>query len=132
MIDCLTIGKIIVASLLFFAQFRTCLIYVAVCIVVWLAISYPKYRGKNRFIKIESEEEFDKLVGKVVKPKEKDEEEVEEYHAYQYRDKMMYFVEFYADWLSLCNTVTLPSFRANSCGMSIPTATPPPNSNSSK
>ena len=41
-------------------------------------------------------------MGPTAKPSEREDDD---YHAYQYRDKTMYFVEFYADWLSLCNTV---------------------------
>ena len=56
LIDCFTIGKIIVASLLFFAHFKASIVYTVVCILMWLVVSYPKYRGRNKFIKIESEE----------------------------------------------------------------------------
>ena len=59
-------------------------------------------------------------MGPTAKPSEREDDD---YHAYQYRDKTMYFVEFYADWLSLCNTVDQQWFRANSCGTSTPTAT---------
>lgn len=51
-INCLSIGKIVVASLLFFAKFKFCIFYIVTCLVSWLFISYPKYQGKNKFIRI--------------------------------------------------------------------------------
>ena len=54
-IDCLTIGKICVGSLLIFAKFKLSLFYIVICLFFWIFLSYPKYRGKNKFIKIESE-----------------------------------------------------------------------------
>lgn len=89
LVDCLSIGKIIVASLLFFAKFNLCFIYAGVCFVCWMIISYPKYRGRNKFIRIESEEQFEDLVGPIGEPLK---EEVEDYRTYQYKDKKMFFV----------------------------------------
>jgi hypothetical protein len=89
-LDCLTIGKICVASLLFFAKFKFSLFYTAFCLLSWVALSYPKYRGKNKFIKIESEEHFNSLVGDIVEAKKPAEDE--EYQPYQYRNKKMFFV----------------------------------------
>ena len=65
-LDCLSIGKICVTSLLFFAKIKLCFLYLGLCVVSWMMLSYPKFRGKNKFIKIESEEHFDELVGPIV------------------------------------------------------------------
>lgn len=55
LIDCLSIGKIVVTSLLFFAKYQLCFIYIGICCLSWIFLSYPKYRAKNKFIRIESE-----------------------------------------------------------------------------
>lgn len=72
LLDCLAIGKIVVSCLLFFAKFRFCIYYVLLCFVSWLLIPYPRCNAPNKFIKIESEEQFDDLVGP-----EPDEDETE-------------------------------------------------------
>lgn len=65
LIDCLTIGRVVVISLLFFAKFKLCLVYLGIWFVCWLVIPYPRYIAPNKFIKIESVEQFDELVGEV-------------------------------------------------------------------
>ena len=55
LVDTLSIGKIIVASLLFFAKFNYCFIYAGICFLCWMVLAYPKYRGRNRFTRIEPE-----------------------------------------------------------------------------
>ena len=102
-VNSLSIGKICVASLLFFARFRLCFAYIALCLLTWLLLSYPKYRGRHKFIRVDSEDHFDSLVDGSRKETRRQESE-----AYRYRDKTMFFVEFYADWLSLCSMVRLP------------------------
>ena len=120
-LDCLTIGKIVVASLLFFAKFKLCFMYIGVCLLSWIVSSYPKYKGRNNFIKIKSEEQFDELVGPIVESRT--DKEVNDYQPYQYRNKKMFFIEFYADWLSLCHTVSLSIVRVKNYGTNIPTDT---------
>ena len=102
MLDCLSIGKIVVTCLLFFAKFKLSLYYVAICAGSWLIVPYPKFNATNKFIKITSVDHFDDLVGDV-KIDEKPPEEDYDRHTYQYRDKKMFFVEFYADWLYPCH-----------------------------
>lgn len=81
------------ASLLFFAQFHFMLVYICICILSWLIVPYPKFRAPNKFIQIKSEEQLDELLKRKVErtPSSKT------FHL-QYRNKMMYFIEFYADW----------------------------------
>jgi hypothetical protein len=55
LLNCLTIGKICVASLIYFAKFKWVLPYIGLCCLSWFVLSYPKYRGRHNFIKIESE-----------------------------------------------------------------------------
>ena len=64
-LDCLSIGKIVVACLLFFAKFRLSIYYVVTCGVTWMLVPYPKYNAPNKFIKITSVDHFDDLVGDV-------------------------------------------------------------------
>ena len=52
LMDSLTIGKIIVISLLFFARFKLCLVYCAICFATWIVIPYPRCNTPNKFIKI--------------------------------------------------------------------------------
>ena len=54
-IDAITVGKIGVACLLFFAQFYFCIIYIVVCVLTWLVVPYPKYRAPHKFIAVTSE-----------------------------------------------------------------------------
>lgn len=54
-----------VISLLFFAKFKLCFYYSIICFVLWMAIPYPRFNGPNKFIKIESLEHFDEVVGEV-------------------------------------------------------------------
>ena len=53
-VDLFSVGKVGVASLLFFAKFQFSIIYVILCIVFWTAIPYPKYDAPNKFIRIRS------------------------------------------------------------------------------
>ena len=61
-IDFFNVAKIGVAGLLFFAKFRFCLAYVALCGCLWMLVPYPQYRAKNRFIRIRSVEQFDDII----------------------------------------------------------------------
>lgn len=54
LIDCFAVGKVGVASLLFFAKYQFSFIYVIACIVSWIMIPYPKYIAPNKFIRITS------------------------------------------------------------------------------
>lgn len=54
LLDCLTIGRIMVVSLLFFAKFKLSIYYSLICLLFWIIIPYPRYNGPNKFIKIES------------------------------------------------------------------------------
>jgi hypothetical protein len=129
LLDCLSIGKIIVISLLFFAKIHLCLYYSIVCFVTWLIIPYPRYNAPNKFIKIESAQQFDELVGEVSLQKPQ-QDHVESQQSFHYRDKKMFFIEFYADWMYPCNSVLINPSRARNYGMSTPTGTPPRSSNS--
>lgn len=121
LLDCLTIGRIMVVSLLFFAKFKLSIYYSLICLLFWIIIPYPRYNGPNKFIKIESVQHFDEVVGEVRDEKvPRDEGSLE---TYQYKGKKMFFIEFYVDWVYLCNTVRPFLFRAKSYGMSILTCT---------
>ncbi len=52
LLDSLSIGKIIIVSLLFFAKIYYCLYYIIICAATWLVIPYPRYNAPNKFIKI--------------------------------------------------------------------------------
>lgn len=65
LLDCLTIGRIMVVSLLFFAKIKLCMYYSIICLVFWIILPYPRYNGPNKFIKIESIEHFNEVVGEV-------------------------------------------------------------------
>jgi hypothetical protein len=58
-VDLFSVGKVGVAALLVFAKFKFSLIYMAVCLIMWIVVPYPKYKGQNRFVKIQSVEQFD-------------------------------------------------------------------------
>lgn len=55
MVDFFAVGKVGVASLLFFAKYQFSAIYVIACAVLWIMIPYPKYNAPNKFIRITSE-----------------------------------------------------------------------------
>ena len=95
-----------------------------VCCFFWMITAYPKFRGKNKFLKIESEEQFDELIEAVGKKKD------EGFSPYQYKNKRMFFVEFYADWLAICNTVHSSLPRVRNYGINTPIGTPLPPSSS--
>ena len=63
-VDFFTVGKIGVAALLVFAKFKFSIIYIGVCSLLWLVTPYPKYVAPNKFIRIESLEQFDDIIGK--------------------------------------------------------------------
>ena len=44
-IDAMTVGKVGVGCLLFMAKFDYCIYYVVICIICWLTIPYPRFRG---------------------------------------------------------------------------------------
>lgn len=54
-IDIMTVGKIGVICLLFFAKFDYCIYYSIICVLCWLVLPYPRFRGANKFIQIKSE-----------------------------------------------------------------------------
>ena len=90
---------------------------------MWVVIPYPRFRAKNRFIKIESEEQFEEIIHEKIYSISWLIEYVESAHknghnhkldkqelaklGYQYKDKNMVFVEFYAEWVLPCQFVIL-------------------------
>lgn len=54
----LVLLKIMVFCFYTFINFNYAIIYVCVCLVVWVFVSYPKYTGPNKFVRIKSIEEF--------------------------------------------------------------------------
>lgn len=55
LVDIFAIGKVGVASLLFFAKYQFSAIYILACLILWIIIPYPKYIAPNKFIRITSE-----------------------------------------------------------------------------
>jgi hypothetical protein len=72
-------------------------------------------------------QQFDELVGEVSLQKSQQDQVSQQ--NYQYKDKKMFFIEFYADWMYPCNTVLIDPSRARNYGMRTPIATPPRSSN---
>lgn len=61
-IDFFNVGKIGVVGLLFFAKFRFCIVYIVICVVLWMVVPYPQYRASNKFVRIRSVEQFDDII----------------------------------------------------------------------
>ncbi len=53
-VDLFAVSKVGIAALLVFAKFRFSIIYLIACVIAWLIIPYPKFKGKNKFINITS------------------------------------------------------------------------------
>jgi hypothetical protein len=49
-VETVALGKVAIACLLFLAKFEYCICYMLICLIVWLVIPYPKFRGENKFI----------------------------------------------------------------------------------
>lgn len=126
LLDSLTVGKVGVACLLFMAKFDYCLYYILICLIAWIVVPYPRYRGPNKFKKVGSLEQYEELMDRSVSKKDDS-----RFQHMQYRNKMMYFVEFYADWMLPCTFVPQILCRPKNSGMPTPTSTPPTSSNSS-
>lgn len=91
-------AKVGTAALLFFIGFNLVVIYIFVCLIVYLMFRFPVQRGKHRFIKINTEDEFDRLVlgfGQTGNKKHLGKQK-----AYEQMD--MAFVEFYAPFAETC------------------------------
>lgn len=88
-IDAMTVGKVGVACLLFFAKFQYCIYYVVICVLSWLVVPYPRFRGPNKFTSIQSQQQFTDLVSKLAPTRK---EQPNKFLHLKYRNKMMYFV----------------------------------------
>lgn len=60
--DAMTVGKVGVACLLFMAKFDYCVYYVVICVLSWLVVPYPRFRGPNKFVQVKSVEHFKELM----------------------------------------------------------------------
>jgi hypothetical protein len=60
--DFFSVGKVGVTALLVFAKVKFAIIYVAVCLILWMVVPYPRYSAPNRFVKIKSVEQFDSII----------------------------------------------------------------------
>ena len=119
-LDSLTVGKVGVACLLFMAKFNYCLYYIGICLVAWLVVPYPRFKASHSFHMVKSEQEFDdRMEERVTRPPQDT-----KFQHMQYRNKMMYFVQFYADWMLPCTFVTTVFLlRPSNFGMPTPFST---------
>ena len=62
LVDSFSVSKIGVAALLIFAEFSYALLYIAICLISWIVVPYPRYRAPNKFIKITNTNQFDQLI----------------------------------------------------------------------
>ena len=94
--DILLYCKISAITLYFFINPNVAFWYIAGTSVIWLLASPPKYSGPNKFIPIETDEEFNREVKNRKGTKGKD---------VPYAKQEMALVEFYANFADNCRTV---------------------------
>eukprot|EP01017_Pseudomicrothorax_dubius_P027919 TRINITY_DN3273_c0_g2_i2.p1 TRINITY_DN3273_c0_g2~~TRINITY_DN3273_c0_g2_i2.p1 ORF type:complete len:274 (-),score=59.32 TRINITY_DN3273_c0_g2_i2:95-916(-) len=92
-------GKVFIFGLYIFVDPKISIIYLFASIVIWLFFKLPKYDGPTRMVRIQNEEEFNKLISKETRVGNKVASPSE--LPYEKMSKM-WFVELYVDWADTC------------------------------